>query len=55
MKEKVVLSVQILLSEDGNIEIVNPNTEGALPARLLFNLMKAVSDVEQEWNKQKKL
>lgn len=52
MKEKVILSVQILLSDNGRIEIVNPNTEGALPAPLFCKLMRAVSNVEQEWNKQ---
>lgn len=52
--KKVTLSVQILVSDDGKIEIVNPNTEGCLSALLFCNLMTALNDAEKEWNKQYK-
>lgn len=47
--DRKVLTLRYRIDENNHVSFIDPCCDD-IPARLFFNLMEAISDVEEEWN-----
>ena len=47
--DRKVLTLRYRINENNHVSFIDPCCDD-IPARLFFNLMEAISDVEKKWN-----